>query len=71
MHTFNRSSELTLHVFFQDDLWQWGITCVRPGGVGAKVIAYSDPGFCSEQQARADGERARAQHDDRTTGECG
>jgi hypothetical protein len=71
MHTFNKSSELTLHVFLQDDLWQWGITCVRLGGVGAKVVAYSDPGFCSEQQARADGERARLQRGDRTKGECG
>jgi hypothetical protein len=60
MHTFNKSSELTLHVFLQDDLWQWGITCVRLGGVGAKVVAYSDPGFCSEQQARAPTANAHA-----------
>jgi hypothetical protein len=71
MHTFNKSSELILHVFLQGSLWQWGITCDRPDGVGAKVIAYSDPGFCSEQQARADGELARSQRGDRTKGECG
>jgi hypothetical protein len=60
MNAFNKLSGPTLHVFEQDGFWQWGITCDRTGGVGAKVIAYSDPGFCSEQEARADGERARS-----------
>jgi hypothetical protein len=45
MNAFDKSSGPTLHVFEQDGFWQWGITCDRPGGTGAKVIAYSDPGF--------------------------
>ena len=64
MHAFVNSPELMLHVFFQDGLWQWCITCDRSVGAGTKVIAYSDPGFCSERQARADGERARLQAGD-------
>jgi hypothetical protein len=71
MYALNKSSDPTLHVFEQDGLWQWGITSDRPGGVGEKVIAYSEPGFHSEQEARADGERARLQRGDRDKGECG
>jgi hypothetical protein len=70
MIAFDKSSGPTLHVFEQDGFWQWGITCARPGGVGAKVIAYSDPGFCSEQEARADGERVRSRLGDHNIREC-
>jgi len=70
MNAFDRSSGPTLHVFEQDGFWQWGITCDRPRGVGAKVIAYSDPGFCSEQEARTDGERVRSRLGVRNIREC-
>jgi hypothetical protein len=71
MYELNKSSDLTLHVFEQDGLWQWGITRERPGGVGKKIIAYSDPGFHSQHEARADGDRVRLQRGDHDQGECG
>jgi hypothetical protein len=70
MYELNKSSDPTLHVFEQDGLWQWGITCKRPGGVGNRIMAYSDPGFHSQHEARADGERARFQRGVRDQGEC-
>ena len=70
MNAFDKPSRPTLHVFEQDGFWQWGITCDRPGGTGAKVIAYSDPGFYSEQEARADDERVRSRLGDRFKREC-
>jgi hypothetical protein len=49
---------LTLHVFEQDGGWNWGLTIERLRGTGEKVVAYSDPPFLSEAQAREDGGRA-------------
>jgi hypothetical protein len=71
MYELNKPSDPKLHVFEQDGLWQWGITCERPGGVGKKIMAYSDSGFHSQHEARADGERARLQRGDRDQSECG
>ncbi len=49
-------SKPTLHVFQQEGGWHWGITVERTAGGGMKVVAYSDEGFDSEQEAREDGE---------------
>jgi hypothetical protein len=53
-----KSSDPKLHVFEQDGEWHWGITIDRPTGIGVKVVAFSDDGFGSEEEAREDGERA-------------
>jgi hypothetical protein len=53
----NKPSDPTLHVFQQDGAWHWGITIDRPTGFGMKVVAYSDEGFTTEEEARDDGER--------------
>jgi hypothetical protein len=50
------SSNPTLHVFHQEGGWHWGITVQRTAGGGMKVVAYSDEGFDSEEEAREDGE---------------
>ncbi|KMQ80003.1 hypothetical protein BPMI_05088c [Candidatus Burkholderia pumila] len=50
------SSKPTLHVFHQEGGWHWGITVERTAGSGRKVVAYSDDGFDSEEEAREDGE---------------
>lgn len=60
MNTIEQLPKSVLHVFEQDGGWQWGITCDRPNGVGVKIVDYSDPGFSSGKEARADGERALA-----------
>jgi hypothetical protein len=60
MNTTDQSPKSTLHIFEQDGGWQWGITCDRPNGAGVKIVDYSDPGFSSGKEARADGERALA-----------
>jgi hypothetical protein len=49
------TSNPTLHVFHQEGGWHWGITVERTAG-GMKVVAYSDEGFGSEEEAREDGE---------------
>ncbi|KMY85494.1 hypothetical protein BUMB_02622 [Candidatus Paraburkholderia calva] len=50
------TSKPTLHVFLQEGGWHWGITVERTAGGGMKVVAYSDEGFDSEEEAREDGE---------------
>jgi hypothetical protein len=50
----SKASDPTLHVFQQDGEWHWGITVERPTG-GMKVVAYSDEGFDSEEEAREEG----------------
>ncbi|KND55683.1 hypothetical protein BPUN_2049 [Candidatus Paraburkholderia kirkii] len=50
------SSKPTLHVFYQEGGWHWGITVERTAGGRMKVVAYSDEGFNSEEEAREDGE---------------
>ena len=56
------SSKPTLHVFNQEGGWHWGITVERAAG-GMKVVAYSDEGFDSEEEAREDGEHVlRSEH---------
>lgn len=50
--------ELKLHVFEEDGSWHWGLTIPRQNGTGFKVIAYSHDLFVSEDDARADGDRA-------------
>jgi hypothetical protein len=50
------TSNPTLHVFHQEGGWHWGITVDRSTGSGRKVVAYSDEGFDSEEEAREDGE---------------
>ncbi|KND58291.1 hypothetical protein BVER_05210c [Candidatus Burkholderia verschuerenii] len=49
------TSNPTLHVFHQEGGWHWGITVERTAG-GMKIVAYSDEGFGSEEEAREDGE---------------
>jgi hypothetical protein len=50
------STNPVLHVFHQEGGWHWGITVERASGGGMKVVAYSDDGFDSEEEAREDGE---------------
>jgi hypothetical protein len=56
------SSKPTLHVFNQEGGWHWGITVERAAG-GMKVVAYSDEGFDSEEEAREDGEHVLRSED--------
>jgi hypothetical protein len=58
MNAADKLCGLTLHVFEQDDGWNWGLTIERLRGTGEKVVAYSDAPFESEAQARMDGMRA-------------
>ncbi|SAL12853.1 hypothetical protein AWB74_00263 [Caballeronia arvi] len=57
------SSKPTLHVFQQEGGWHWGITVERQAGGGMKVVAYSDEGFDSEEEAREDGEHVLRSED--------
>ena len=57
------SSKPTLHVFHQEGGWHWGITIERQAGGGMKVVAYSDEGFDSEEEAREDGEHVLRSED--------
>src|SRR5579875_3651047 len=58
-----RSPKPTLHVFQQEGGWHWGITVERAAGGGMKVVAYSDEGFDSEDEAREDGEHVLRSED--------
>jgi hypothetical protein len=58
-----KSSNPTLHVFEQEGGWHWGITVERGAGGGMKVVAYSDDGFDSEEEAREDGEHVLRSED--------
>jgi hypothetical protein len=57
------SSKPALHVFHQEGGWHWGITVERAAGGGMKVVAYSDDGFESEEEAREDGEQVLRSED--------
>jgi hypothetical protein len=57
------SSQPTLHVFLQEGGWHWGITVERAAGGGMKVVAYSDEGFETEEEAREDGEHVLRSED--------
>ncbi|WP_244849993.1 hypothetical protein [Caballeronia sp. SL2Y3] len=57
------SSKPTLHIFHQEGGWHWGITVERAAGGGMKVVAYSDEGFDSEDEAREDGEQVLRSED--------
>ncbi|WP_248322559.1 MULTISPECIES: hypothetical protein [unclassified Caballeronia] len=57
------SSKPTLHIFHQEGGWHWGITVERAAGGGMKVVAYSDEGFDSEDEAREDGEHVLRSED--------
>jgi hypothetical protein len=59
----NSTSKPTLHVFHQEGGWHWGITVERTAGGGMKVVAYSDEGFDSEEEAREDGEQVLRSED--------
>jgi hypothetical protein len=49
---------VTLHAFFKDGFWHWGITIPRESGCGFQVIAYSERGFTLERDAISNGNLA-------------